>query len=117
MGEHCFRRKNSNPPVCGVHNAPLQQTHTSDPNPRASFFVCPASGSTIEELAALSPNLSTLPELHRLQNAQLERLRQLEHEKSVADPHDKPGIQRYIDDVTRDIQVLDLEIQNRKLHG
>jgi hypothetical protein len=50
MAEQCFRKKDSNPPVCGIHEIPLQQTHTSDPNPNVRFFVCPASGKVIKEM-------------------------------------------------------------------
>jgi hypothetical protein len=29
MAEQCFRKKGSIPPVCGVHNVPLVQSHVS----------------------------------------------------------------------------------------
>ena len=51
MAEQCFRKKGSNPPVCGVHNVLLLPTHSSDPNPNVKFFVCPVSGQTIRDVA------------------------------------------------------------------
>lgn len=51
MAEQCFRKKNSNPPVCDVHNVPLLPTNTTDPNPSIRFFVCPTSGQTIRDIA------------------------------------------------------------------
>ena len=45
MADQCFKKPGSNPPVCGIHNAPLQPTHSYNPNVTA--FVCPVSGKTI----------------------------------------------------------------------
>jgi len=52
MGPQCFMKKDSKPPVCGVHEAPLVQHHSSD-EPDTSFFgdfdffVCPVSGKVV----------------------------------------------------------------------
>jgi hypothetical protein len=40
MAGQCFRKPNSNPPNCGVHNQPLHAANTSDPTPNARFYVC-----------------------------------------------------------------------------
>jgi hypothetical protein len=54
MPEHCFRKNNSNPPVCGVHNVPLFNRQTSEvmdilsPKP-FTFSVCPVSGIVVRD--------------------------------------------------------------------
>jgi len=56
MAEPCFKMKNSNPPVCGVHNVPLIEHQTSG-NPLVSmlgdfaYFVCPVSGYVVRDSA------------------------------------------------------------------
>jgi hypothetical protein len=45
----CFRIKESNPPVCGVHNVPLVRHQSSEELAHSmlrdfAFFVCPESG-------------------------------------------------------------------------
>jgi hypothetical protein len=54
MGPQCFRRKDSEPPACGVHDLPLMKRQSSD-DPEASFFgefeylVCPVSGYVVSD--------------------------------------------------------------------
>jgi hypothetical protein len=53
----CFRKKDSDPPACGQHNAPLERKQLlSDKLIAAgyrgfSFFVCPVSGAILNEEA------------------------------------------------------------------
>ncbi|HUD56928.1 MAG TPA: hypothetical protein VMR02_16975 [Terracidiphilus sp.] len=54
MNKRCFRKKGSNPPICGVHNVPLAQKHIPDDMVAAgykafTFLVCPASGEVIND--------------------------------------------------------------------
>jgi hypothetical protein len=55
----CFQKNDSNPPVCGVHNAPLIQ-HRSSEDPVLSkfgefvFFVCPVSGFVVRDSSTQS---------------------------------------------------------------
>jgi hypothetical protein len=54
MKEQCFRKKDSNPPVCGVHNVPLVQKRLPDEMIAAGyrafmFLVCPVSGEVLDE--------------------------------------------------------------------
>jgi hypothetical protein len=59
MEGHCFRKRGSIPPLCGVHNVVLAQKQVTDelialgikPFP---FFVCPVSGTVINDESANS---------------------------------------------------------------
>ena len=56
MAEPCFKMKNSNPPVCGVHNVPLMERQSSEDSVLSkfgdfAFFVCPVSGYVVRDLA------------------------------------------------------------------
>jgi hypothetical protein len=56
MAEPCFKKKDSNPPVCGVHNVPLIQRQSSEDFVLSklgdfAFFVCPASGYVVRDSA------------------------------------------------------------------
>jgi hypothetical protein len=54
MARPCFRKKDSNPPVCGAHDVPLVE-HQSSENVVAStfgefgFLICPVSGQVVGE--------------------------------------------------------------------
>jgi hypothetical protein len=54
MGPFCFRKKNSDPPVCGEHDVLLVQRQSFD-DPTTlyfgefSFFVCPVSGNVLPD--------------------------------------------------------------------
>ena len=117
MAGQCFRKPNSNPPICGVHNQPLQTTNTSDPTPSTRFYVCQTSGQTIRELEAQPLNPQTLPELHDLQEVSLAELRRLEIALPSAVPAEIPAIQKSIAILTHEIQRLDVDIRNRKMRG
>jgi len=59
MAEQCFRKKDSNSPVCGVHNVPLVQKQLPAEMIGAgykgfSFFVCSVSGAVLNDAAAHS---------------------------------------------------------------
>jgi len=59
MAEQCFRKKGSNPPVCGVHNVLLVQKQLSHELFAAgykgfAFFICPVSGAVLNDEAAQS---------------------------------------------------------------
>jgi hypothetical protein len=59
MAFRCFRKEDSNPPMCGLHNVPLQQAHGSQElNPiglgRIMFYFFPESGSVLDG-ATLAP--------------------------------------------------------------
>jgi hypothetical protein len=54
MAEPCFIRKNSAPPVCGVHNVLLKQKQLPDEMIASgykgfTFLVCPASGQVLND--------------------------------------------------------------------
>ena len=56
MAEQCFRKKGSNPPVCGVHDAQLVREQLPDELIASgykafSFLVCPVSGEVLNEEA------------------------------------------------------------------
>lgn len=60
MGPGCFRKKESNPPACGLHNVALEQTVIAiDENApylgRVNCFVCPVSNSVVEDTEMLDP--------------------------------------------------------------
>ena len=57
MAEQCFRKKGSNPPVCGVHNVPLVNKQLpaefiASGYKGFTFFVCPVSGEVLNDEAA-----------------------------------------------------------------
>jgi len=54
MKEHCSRKKDSNPPICAVHNVPLVMKQLPDELIAAgykgfTFLVCPVSGEVLNE--------------------------------------------------------------------
>ncbi len=54
MADQCFRKKGSNPPICGVHNVPLVQKQLTQELIAAgykgfTFFVCPVSGAVLND--------------------------------------------------------------------
>jgi hypothetical protein len=54
MAERCFIKKDSNPPVCGVHNVRLKLTQVSDELIASgykgfTFLVCPMSGTVLND--------------------------------------------------------------------
>jgi hypothetical protein len=56
MAEQCFKKKDSNPPVCGAHNVPLVQHQSSDVLATSrlgefTFLVCPVSGAVLDDEA------------------------------------------------------------------
>ena len=60
MGPRCFRKKESNPPACGLHDVELEQRVIAiDENApylgRVTCFVCPASDSVVEDTEMLDP--------------------------------------------------------------
>jgi hypothetical protein len=60
MGFQCFRKKESDPPVCGLHNVPLVEIVVSiDQNApnlgTVDCYVCPVSNTVIRDLEELKP--------------------------------------------------------------
>jgi hypothetical protein len=60
MGPRCFRKKESNPPACGLHNVALEQKVIAiDENAphlgRVTCFVCPVSDAVVEDVEMLDP--------------------------------------------------------------
>jgi len=60
MAEQCFKKKDSNPPVCGVHNVPLVRKQLSNKMIAAGYkgftiLVCPISGAVLNEDTAAHP--------------------------------------------------------------
>jgi len=56
MAEPCFKKKDSNPPVCGVHNVPLEEHQSSEALITSklgdfTFLVCPVSGAVVNDSA------------------------------------------------------------------
>jgi hypothetical protein len=54
MADPCFTKKDSKPPVCGVHNVPLVQRRTSEDSGTSglgtfTFLVCPVSGAVVRD--------------------------------------------------------------------
>ena len=52
MAEQCFRKKNSDPPVCGLHNVALVQNRISiDSNApglgHITCYICPVSHAVV----------------------------------------------------------------------
>jgi len=57
MTRPCFRKGGSNPPICGVHNVKLVQKELSAEMVAAgykgfTFFICPVSGTVLDDEAA-----------------------------------------------------------------
>ena len=57
MVEPCFKKKDSEPPVCGVHNVPLVQHQSSKYSELSmlgdfAFLVCPVSGLVVRDSAS-----------------------------------------------------------------
>ena|ERR1035438_6331994 len=55
MAKRCFVKKDSNPPICGVHHVLLVQKQVPDELIAAghtsySFFVCPVSGTVLNDV-------------------------------------------------------------------
>jgi hypothetical protein len=55
MARTCFRKKDSNPPVCGVHSAVLVQKQISiDSNApglgHITCYICPVSQAVVQEV-------------------------------------------------------------------
>jgi hypothetical protein len=60
MGPRCFRKKESTPPACGLHDVVLEQRMIAiDENApylgRVTCFVCPVSNSVVEDAEMLDP--------------------------------------------------------------
>jgi hypothetical protein len=54
MAEQCFKKKGSNPPVCGLHNVRLVTKHLPDALIASgykgfTFMVCPLSGTVLSD--------------------------------------------------------------------
>jgi hypothetical protein len=52
VAKPCFRKKDSDPPVCGVHNVPLEQKELpiefiASGYKSFNFLVCPESGAVV----------------------------------------------------------------------
>lgn len=104
MTSQCYLKANSNPPTCGVHNTPLEETKTSSVSgPRS--FVCSSSGSTVTTEEA-RPNL-TIAELGAALESQRKRLWHLQNDFMVAGEEEKASLRRDIDLVSQDIERLD----------
>jgi hypothetical protein len=59
MKDRCFKKKGSNPPVCGVHNVPLLRKQLPVELIAAgfeafTFVVCPVSGEVLDDEATHS---------------------------------------------------------------
>jgi hypothetical protein len=53
MPPRCFRKKDTNPPLCGVHNVQLGQHRSSEHSAATKlgdfeFLVCPVSGQVVD---------------------------------------------------------------------
>jgi hypothetical protein len=60
MGPGCFRKKESNPPACGLHDVEFEHRVISiDENApglgRVTCLVCPVSDSVVEDTEMLDP--------------------------------------------------------------
>jgi hypothetical protein len=56
MAEPCFKKKDSDPPVCGVHDVLLLEHHSSEDSVLSKFgdfvfHVCPVSGYVVRDSA------------------------------------------------------------------
>jgi hypothetical protein len=63
MSEPCFKKKDSNPPVCGVHNVRL--VHQQLPEEMVAsgykaftYLACPVSGEVLNDAATGRPSNS-----------------------------------------------------------
>ena len=82
MKEHCSRKKDSNPPICAVHNVPLVMKQLPDELIAAgykgfTFLVCPVSGEVLNEENGRSKincglPISPSPSYFRVQNLDCE---------------------------------------------
>jgi hypothetical protein len=52
MAVQCFAKKNSNPPICGVHNVPLVQLNSENIETFLigvfTYFICPVSRRVVD---------------------------------------------------------------------
>jgi hypothetical protein len=53
MEKPCFKKEGSNPPVCGVHDVPLGESHSSEELSATglgefTFWRCPVTGQVID---------------------------------------------------------------------
>ena len=60
MGPRCFRKKESNPPACGLHNVALEERVVAiDENApylgRVTCFVCPVSDAVLGDTDVSHP--------------------------------------------------------------
>jgi hypothetical protein len=54
MAEQCFKKEDSNPPVCGTHDVQLTTKHLPDEMIAAwykplTFLACPVSGAVLND--------------------------------------------------------------------
>jgi len=59
MAKPCYLKKGSNPPVCGVHNVPLEPHESSEDMDTQrfgefAFLKCPVSGAVVNDEASQS---------------------------------------------------------------
>jgi len=62
------------------------------------------------------PNLP-LPELIKLQESQIEKMRRLEHEESTLPISERAALRSHIDTLAREISALDAMIRDAKMRG
>jgi hypothetical protein len=58
MPEHCFKKKDSYPPVCGIHNVELRENEIQgETNPpglgHITCYICPASRDIVLDAEGL----------------------------------------------------------------
>jgi hypothetical protein len=56
MAEHCFIKKGSHPPTCGVHNVPLEHKQLPEEMVASgykafTYLACPVSGEVLNDEA------------------------------------------------------------------
>jgi hypothetical protein len=61
MSEPCFKKKDSNPPVCGVHNVRLVQKQLSAEMAATgykafTYLACPVSGQVLDDESISGPS-------------------------------------------------------------
>jgi hypothetical protein len=66
MTESCFKKKVSNPPVCGVHNVAIVKRQISiDSNApelgQINCYICPVSRAVVREVMGFKTRSSILP--------------------------------------------------------
>jgi hypothetical protein len=64
MSEPCFKKKDSNPPVCGVHNVALVRKQLPEGMVASgykalTYLSCPVSGQVLNEEASSQGNPDT----------------------------------------------------------